>query len=240
MPPTQYNNPGLPTSPEPIIKPEHHFKMVVGLVVAVVLLISVSIFAFWAFSQRNDYKENTDKKVQTAVAEANKIQEKQLKEEFAQQEKEPLKSYTTPSEYGSVKVVYPKTWSAYIIEQSSGSNNTPIDGFFNPNYVPNTNVSAKNNFALRIQISSRDYKTELDQYKSQIAKGQATSSPYKAELVKNSATGVRIDGQISSDKRGSIIIIPVRDKVLKIWTENDANCLITFLKTAQGILLSTG
>jgi uncharacterized protein (UPF0333 family) len=44
--------------------------LLVSLILTLVLLIVVLIFAGWAYSSREDYKNNTDAKIQTAVAAA--------------------------------------------------------------------------------------------------------------------------------------------------------------------------
>lgn len=216
MPP----QPGVPMGQVPVQLPKDKppFGLIIGLVITVLLLIGAVIFGFWAFASMQDYKNNSDKKAAAAVVVANEEQKKQLDAQYAEQEKSPLKSYTSPSQFGSVKLVYPKTWSAYVVEQTSGSN--PVDAYFYPDFVPNT--GGKNNYYMRMQISSAPYKAEVDKFKSLAQQGKVTVTPFKPEQVKDATVGVRIDGQLESDKKGSLVILPVRDKVLKIWTESDA------------------
>lgn len=212
------NGVAMGTVPVQMPKDKPPTGLYISLGIAVFLLVVTLVFGIWAFMQMQDYKTNSDKKSAVAVTVANTEQKKQLDAQYAEQEKSPLKTYTSPSQYGSVKIVYPKTWSAYIVELASGSN--PVDAYFYPDFVPN--VAAKNNYSLRMQITSASYKTEVDQLNSNVKQGKITVIAYKPEQVKDATVGVRVDGQIANDKKGAMVILPVRDKVLKIWTENDS------------------
>lgn len=194
--------------------------LIISLIVAVILLVVALIFAFWAYGQMKDYKNNTDQKISTAVKDANATQKQQLDAQFAEQAKLPSKTYTTPSQYSSVKVVYPKTWSAYVIEQINNTS-LPVDGYFYPDFVPGINLNGVNYF-LRIQIVGDSYSNILNQYSSQIKQGTLRATSFIPEQVKGATAGIRLDGQLGQNKNGSIIILPVRDKVLKIWSENNS------------------
>ena len=39
-------------------------------------------------------------------------------------------------------------------------------------------------------------------------------------VVFNGAEGLRLDGQLSEEDRGSMIILPIRDKTMLFWTES--------------------
>jgi hypothetical protein len=43
-----------------------------------------------------------------------------------------------------------------------------------------------------------------------------TISPYQVSGV----SGARIDGEINKGQDGSLVVLPVRDKVLYVWTED--------------------
>jgi hypothetical protein len=227
MPPNnQYNQPIVqpPTNvgqSNDLPKPKHHWGFIVAIVVLFLLLIGSLGFGYWAFTQSQHYKNDTDQITNAAVKKAKQEQESTLNAAFAEKEKSPLKSYTSPSQYGSVKIVYPKTWSAYIIEQTQGGG-TVIDGYYYPDFVPNTGASANNNYSLRLQVLGGGYSSEISRYKNQISLGKLKSTPFVPEQVKGATVGVRLDGQLDNNKKGAMIILPVRDKVLKIWTENES------------------
>jgi hypothetical protein len=75
---------------------------------------------------------------------------------------------------------------------------------------------------LRLQISDGSYQTAVDQYQNQIKQGTLTAVPYTATLVEGASVGVRLTGQLTPTKQGAMVIVPLRDKVLKIWTETEA------------------
>jgi hypothetical protein len=195
-------------------------KVGVSALIAIVLLslglIGCAGFAVWAFGQRQDYKTNVDKKIATAVAENTKTVQAADAKTYAEQAQYPLKTYAGPEAYGSVTLSYPKTWSAYNASTNSSSN--PVDFYAHPDVVPA--VGADNsNFALRMQVVSQQYNTVAKQYANQLKQGTVTISAYVLPNNKT-VTGVRIDGQIDTDKKGSLVLLPLRDKTLKIWTES--------------------
>lgn len=199
-------------------KPKPPVILIVAFVISLLLLISAGAFAGWAYMQMQDYKSNSDKKSAIAVEVANKKQKEQLQKDFAEAEKNPNKTYTSPPQDASITFAYPKTWSSYVVEQNTG--NMPLDGFFQPDFVPNV-AGDLNSYALRMQLLTQDYSSVLNQFQGNIKKGTLKSTPYIDQNVKGAETGVRLDGQLTTTKQGSMIIIPIRDKVLKLWTEDN-------------------
>jgi hypothetical protein len=194
--------------------------LIIALSVAVVLIIGLAVFGVWTYKQMLDYKNNSDEKAVAAVQQAEAEQKATLEAQFDEQEKSPLKSYTSPAAYGSVNVVYPKTWSAYISETSTSSG-VVVDGFFYPDYLPSVGTSDTTNFSLRLQIFDGSYQAIVDQYQAQIKQGKLTAVPYTATLVEGASIGVKLTGQFTQTKRGAMVIVPLRDKILKIWTETE-------------------
>ena len=217
-------NMGVPVQ---LPKDQKPVGLIVGFVVTLLLFVAALVFGFWAFGQMQDYKNNADKKSAVAVAAANAEQKKTLDAEYAEKEKSPFTSYTSPSQFGSVKLVYPKTWSAYVSEGNATSN--PVDGFFNPAFVPDV-AGDKNSYILRVQVSSTPYQATVNSYADKVKQGKITVTAFKPEQVKDATPGVRLDGQINNTKSGAMVILPLRDKTLKIWTENP-NALNDFNNT---------
>lgn len=184
-------------------------------VLSVVLIASIG-FGYWAYSGRQDYKNNSDKKSAAAVAAAKDAQKAELQKVFDEQAKLPYKTYTGSSTYGSINFNYPKTWSGYVDEASS---NEPINGYFHPNIVPG--VQSKAAFALRIELVDMAYADVVSDHTSQVQDGTAKAVAYippKMVGVANVQPGVRVDGAIASDQQGSMVIVKVRDKTLQIYT----------------------
>lgn len=212
----------------------------VALIVINVLLIlalaAAGGFGWWAFGQRQDYKNNFDKKLSAEVAKAQASQKTQLEQEFAEREKSPNKTFRGSATYGSIIFNYPKTWSGYI-DQSNSSE--PINGYFFPDIVPSANRSGNTPtaFALRIELISTDYAQVVEQFDSQITQGILKALAYvppKMAGVTNVQTGTRFNGEIEQDIQGSMVVIKVRDKTLKIYTQSPR-----YLSDFNNIVLKT-
>lgn len=187
--------------------------LLIPLILTIVLLVAVSIFAVWAFMSRQDYKENADEKITAAVTIAKKQTAADKDKLFAEAEKLPLTNYQGPDALGSILVKYPKTWSAYVDDTGKGS--SPLDAYFHPTTVPG--VSSKTSYALRVQVLERSFSDELKSFDSQVKAGKASSKPYEAVNVPG-VIGARIEGEIASKQQGIVILLPLRDKTIKIYT----------------------
>ncbi|HEV7454129.1 MAG TPA: hypothetical protein VGO07_02615, partial [Candidatus Saccharimonadales bacterium] len=140
--------------------------------------------------------------------------------------KSPLKTHVGPDTFGAVTVQYPKTWSAYVIENG---NAVPMNDYFHPDVVPDTS-KATNAYALRVQIVQSTYSQVMVQYQSLAVAKKVTVTPYKLPKVP-SVVGSRVDGQITAQKQGTMIVLPLRNVTLTISTEsqdfeNDFNNII--------------
>jgi hypothetical protein len=200
----------------PAKKPKRQVNgLLVPLVLAIVLLLAAIGFGVWAFMQRQDYKGHSDAKSAAAVAEAEKALDARKEAEFAEREKQPYKTFEGPATFGSVKVTYPKTWSAYVTQTDKGS--APIDGYFHPAVVPG--LESGTAFALHLQVTSTSYEQEVKKFDSAAKSGKVTVTALAAPKV-SGTTGVRINGEIESGKQGSMVLFPLRDKTLKLSTES--------------------
>jgi hypothetical protein len=189
--------------------------LLIPFIFVILFLLGAGAFGGWAYLSRQDYKLNTDKKVAAAVILAKQQEGTSKDKEFIESEKKPLRIYTGPEPYGSLQVSYPKTWSGYV--QDSGIDGFPVNGYFYPAIVPSVNDPAST-YALRIQIINRKYTDLLLDYQARVTSGKATVAAYSLPKVP-SVIGVKIDGQVTDAKTGSMIILPLRDKVLVLWTE---------------------
>lgn len=188
----------------------------IGLIVTLVLLVGSLAFGGWAFMSRQDYKNNSDQKA-AAAADARQAEvEAAAAAKFAEEEKKPLTSHKAPDQFGSVDVQFPKTWSAYVVEGSSG--NTPVDNYFHPAAVPNVDNN-DNAFALRVQVVQQTYDRVVKSYESDINSGKLSAAPYALPKV-SSVVGLRLDGEVARNKQGSLVVLPLRNQTIKIWTES--------------------
>lgn len=187
----------------------------IAFFMTLVLFLGSSGFGVWAYMGRQDYKNNVDAKIADAVAIAEKSTSDKKDKDFVEKEKEPYRDYVGPSSYGSVDIKYPKTWSAYVDE--SGNGNLPIDGYFNPATVPGLLSNAS--YAIRMRVSNTKYADDVRSFDSQTKNGKVKVTPYSAPKVPGTV-GIRLDGEILTGKQGSMIILPMRDKTLRVWAES--------------------
>lgn len=192
-------------------KPSH-----VGAILAVIfglLFLVAIVFGVWAFSSRQDYKDNVDKKIADASAVAVIEAETAKDAEFVELEKLPTRAYKGSATYGALSFNYPKTWSLYAEESTSG---VVLDLFAFPGVVPGVTNSTL--YALRVEITSTTYDSELKKFERDIESGEVRSTPYRPQQV-SEVLGVKLDGQIDREVQGSMVMFPLRDRTIKIYTE---------------------
>lgn len=190
--------------------------LLIPLIAAVVLLISAASFGAWAYSSRSDYKNHSDVKSAAAASAAVKATQESDAKKYAEEAKSPLKKFAGPSQYGSVTASYPKTWSGYIISNSS----TPLSAYFQPDVVPDVSTQSSA-YAFRVQVVSQTYANQLQQYQSLVQSKKVTVTPFSFAKVPG-VVGSRIDGQITTNDQGSIIIVPLRNLSLIVSTESQS------------------
>jgi len=191
-------------------------------ILLILALAGAGAFGWWAYSERQDYKNNFDKKLSEDVAKAEAKQKVELEADFAEREKSPNRTFQGSATYGTITFNYPKTWSGYIDQSNS---NEPINGYFFPDIVPSINRSSSTPtaFALRVELISTDYAQVVKQFDSQNQQGKLKAAAYvppKMVGVANVQTGTRFDGEIEQSINGSMVVIKVRDKTLKIYTQS--------------------
>lgn len=215
QPPNPYNQ-DVYNQPRPTREKRKMNALLIPFIITVLLLLISAGFAAWAFTERNTYKNETDEIVAREVELARQETATAKDKEFVQKEKEPFRQYTSPSQFGSVTLTYPKTWSAYVVENDRGS--TPVDGYLHPNFVPSTQSDAV--YALRVQVVEQSYDVELERLESSVRNNRVQVSPYKAKNVP-SVLGAKVVGEVKSGQKHTMVLFPLRDKTLKVWTESD-------------------
>jgi hypothetical protein len=187
--------------------------LLIPVILVSLLFLGALFYGVWAQGKAKNYKNNVDQKVSEAVSANKKVVQAADAAAFAETAKQPLKPYTGPEAYGTLQLSYPKTWSAYI--PSDGTGNTPVDAYFEPNIVTKTDDD-KSTFSLRVQIITTAY---ADAVKGVTGQAGAAVTPYTLPKLPK-IVGVRVDGAINNKKQGSMIILPLRDKTLEVWTES--------------------
>lgn len=185
--------------------------LLIPLVLAVVFLVGISGFGIWAYTGYMDASKVEQEEIDEAVAAAEQVLTEDLEVAFKEREKKPTRTYTSPAQSGSVKIVYPKTWSVYSEEDTE---NGEVHAYLNPSYVRDVNDDAP--VAMKMTIENKTYSDVVEQINKDVSKGEATARA----VSKEGQEGVRVDGKVFDDFEGHMVIFPLRDKTLKIWTEN--------------------
>ncbi len=202
----------------------------VALVILSILFVASSVFAGWSFYNYLDQKNNVDTKISDAVAIAKKKQVDTDEEKFLQRDKEPMRQFVGPDDYGRVTFDYPKTWSVYIEDDATSGGD--YEAYLNPIYV--LPISEERQFALRVNIVNDNYDEVIADYSSDVEDGNLKTSSVKID----GHDGTRLDGKFSDDIRGSAVLFKIRDKTLVIRTDAttfaaDFDKLITTMKFNQ-------
>ncbi|PIZ61632.1 hypothetical protein COY17_03900 [Candidatus Saccharibacteria bacterium CG_4_10_14_0_2_um_filter_52_9] len=189
--------------------------VVVSLILTIVLLLGTIGIAAWAITGRQDYKNNSDKK-SAAAAEVAKQKESSAKDlQFAEDAKNPLKTYNGSEALGSLIINFPKTWSGYI--DSTGSGSGAMDGYFAPGVVPAIN-DQNSVFALRVKVLSQTYAQVVQAFAGQVQSGKLTTSAYALPKLPK-VVGLLATGEITDQKNVTMVVLPLRSQTLQIWTE---------------------
>jgi hypothetical protein len=200
-------------------------SLAISLVLTVLLLVGALVFGVWAYSSRQDYKDNTDAKISAAVTVAKQQESRTKDAAFAEAEKNPLKTYNGPEAFGSIVMSYPKTWSGYVIDTSAnnngGSGDALLDGYFYPGVVPSATAEGST-FALRIKVISQSYASIVKDLGQSNSQHPPTINPYALPKVPKTV-GVELTGTLpdQNQKTGTMVILPLRSQTLEIWTEGN-------------------
>lgn len=199
-------------------------------IIALVLLVLVfGSFSIWAYINYTDQKQDVDSKISEASAKAVLAQSNKDETAFAAREKEPMRQFVGPSDYGRLTFDYPKTWSAYQASDVSKGGGVTYQAFLNPVLVPPVSDSTK--FAIRITIEQKTYDQTLATYQKLIQKGDLKSGVY----ADGNLTGTELVGNFNKDIYGTAVLMKMRDRTLTIRTDGDVfiNDFHALLKTVK-------
>lgn len=199
-------------------------------IIMFLFVISVAVFAGWAYMNYEEQKTNVDNKIAIAVTDAKKVQADADEVKFAEREKEPKLEFVGPDDYGRVSFNYPKTWSAFVSKDAITGGT--YEAYFNPVVVPP--IVATQRFAIRMTIEAKSFDQVIASYNALVKSGKLVASSVSSD----GNSGTRLDGSFTTDIRGSAVIYKIRDKTLTIRTDantfaDDFNNLIATIKFKQ-------
>ena len=187
--------------------------LIIPMIIVSLLLIGALGFGTWSYMGRQDYKNNVDQKIEEAVEVAEENLSIKKDSEFAESYKKPNVTYKGPSAFGTLAVTYPKTWSNYV---EQGNNGQLLNGYMHPSFV--TGETDTTNFALRYQVLQKAYDEELKTFESATKNGKVKATAYQSPSQVN-ARAIRLEGEVEPKKQGVMILIELRDKTIRVWTE---------------------
>lgn len=186
--------------------------LLIPLLFASIFFAGALGFGIWAYSERSNYKNNTDQIVEKEVSVAVERAQTEKDNEFLEKEKQPFKTYQGSEVLGSFSVQYPKTWSVYSNDTSGQAS-----VLFHPNFVPANNKTA---YAMKVEVLDRPYDSVASTFANDVKTGKLRAIPYALPKVPNSV-GLRLDGELKDKKRGTVVILPLRDKTIQITSESE-------------------
>ncbi len=185
--------------------------LLIPLILSGLLFIFALVFGIWAYTGMQDYKNNVDEKVDSAVKVAVAKNSTDKDNEFLEKEKQPNRTYKGSDVLGAVTFDYPKTWSGYY--KSTDKDMTLL---LQKNLVDGSTVTSGGNSApIVVQVINAGYSDNLSGYESVIKSGKAKSSAFRLAKLQ-SVLGTKIEGQLSDGTSGEVILLPMREKTIKI------------------------
>lgn len=181
---------------------------------AIVLFLISTALAAWAYMSYIEQRSDVAGKIKLAEAEAAKIQQEKDQKEFDEREKNPRMEFVGPAEYGRLSFWYPKTWSVYI--ERDGSNRSDYKAYLHKDIIAPLS-DRESRYMMRVEILNRDFDAVLKEYESKIKKGELkTSTPEY-----NGIASTRIDGVFDKTLHGSVVLMRVRDKTIRLSTDSE-------------------
>ena len=215
-PPNGYN--GLPH--------QSHKGQIIAIIMTILFILSLG-FGIWAFAGMVENQSDLDAKIETASEVAVQKAEADKEAEFTEREKSPFKTYKGSATYGSLNFDYPKSWSIFIETSDSG---TILDFYAQPNFIPGFKDTR---FAFRAQILDSPYEDELADYDRKAEQGDVKVRAFRPEKVPEQL-GAIIEGEIDRDVQGRVVLLPQRDKTIKLFTESE-DYLSDYAKIIQSV-----
>lgn len=207
--------------------------LLISTIVLAVLLAATAGGFIWAYIQYNDWHNNTQPKIEAAAAQAKSQQLDEDTKKFREEEKKPNRVYAGPSDMGSVKFSYPKTWSVYRATADGDTNSLLL--YFYPLIVPQVKDGVTP-YALRVQVSTTSYDKVLENYQGLIKDNKAIATTLvvgRTDKFKG-YEGTRVDGQLTDTVNGSVAIFKVRDKTLQVFVDSQ-----DYMKDFEDTILKT-
>ena len=195
-------------------------KTVVIVILSLIAVTFIGLF-IWIMVEYNYEKDSVNEQIDNAVNIAKDEQFTADNQRFAEQEKNPYKTFSGPADYGKLTFEYPKTWSVYI--QNAATTGGNFNAYFNPVQVNAVGRDTIN--ALRVTISTTSYDEVIADYQRILERRNSNLTVQSVEIGDaekgTTVTANRYTGTIpETDLNGIIIVFKIRDKTVILQTDN--------------------
>lgn len=208
--PTKTTN-TVASAPDPFAKPRHSIiETIILIIVSLIAVTFVGLF-IWKYLEWDNVKTDVDGQIDVAVAMAIAENTTKLENEFSEREKYPYKTFSGPTDYGSLSFEYPKTWNVYIAKDAA--NGGDFEAYFNPGEVQPIGNDTIN--SLRVTIRDAAFDSVVKSYDSNLRNGKLSV------VTRNVGSAVAnvYTGEIRSNVRGIVAIFKLRDKTVLLQTD---------------------
>lgn len=189
-------------------------KTIAIIALSLALVTFIGLFA-WVMSEYNSLNSDVQGKISVAVAKAKDETAAQKEAIFLEREKNPLRTFVGPDDYGQLTFQYPKTWSVYIAD--SAANGGDFHAYFNPVQVEAVSNDTVN--ALRVSIVNKLFDVVAAEYQKAMEKKDSNLT--MESVTVNGFSANRYTGTIpNTDLSGYIIIFKIRDKTAIVQTDS--------------------
>jgi hypothetical protein len=185
------------------------------IVLVIIFGLGTLIFAMLTLAEAGkatNAQNVLDHDISVSATNAAAIQKKtDTKAETAANES-PFRSYTAPELDGSFVINFPKDWSGWVDQESSG---TKVDLIINPNFVQIDNGTA-DLAACTVQLIDQDSTDYMSGYSGNVQSGQLTQTNISVSGI----TSYNLTGDFGDGRTTRMVVVPVRDQVIVFTNEN--------------------
>ena len=174
--------------------------------------VTFIILFVWMYNKWNTADTNVTGQIEAAAAVARSEAIAETEKTFEEREKIPYRTFSGPSDLGSLTFDYPKTWDLYTEED--GADGRELKAYLNPSGVPP--LDNENPIALRVQILSESFDSYIQNYQSEVEDG-------KMSLTVAPVGGANANiykGELENDFQGFAAIFKIRDKTVVLQTDS--------------------
>lgn len=186
--------------------------LLIPLIAVSLLFFGALGFGAWAYMGMEDYKTNVQPKIDSAVAVAVDKNSSEKDNEFQIKEKQPYRTFKGSDILGAIVFEYPKTWSGSLKQTDKD-----LTLLMQPGIV-DSNQNAT--YPLKVEVVNQPYDTVIKAMESNVKAGKSSANAFRLERLPN-VLGTRFDGELRNNVRGSMIVLPMREKTVKISSEVD-------------------